>query len=97
GDRPAPTHAATSSWSSAEQAGMDRATAQTARAIAEGNRRYEERFGHVFLICATGKTGDEMLHALNERLNNDPDTELRIAAAEQAKITRIRLQKLVQT
>ena len=76
-----------------EQAGVDGATAATRAALALGNRMYEERFGHVFLICATGKTADEMLGALRDRLGNDPITELRIAAGEQAKITRLRLEK----
>src|SRR6266550_1770370 len=64
-------------------------------ALAQGNVTYEERFGHVFLISATGKTADEMLGALRGRLSNDPATELRVAAEEQAKITRLRLDKLV--
>jgi len=76
-----------------EQAGVDGATAATRAALALGNRMYEERFGHVFLICATGKTADEMLGALRDRLGNDPITELRIAAGEQAKITRLRLEQ----
>jgi OHCU decarboxylase len=62
--------------------------------LAEGNRVYEERFGHVFLICATGLSADAMLAALRERLGNDPATELRVAAEEQRKITHLRLEKL---
>jgi 2-oxo-4-hydroxy-4-carboxy-5-ureidoimidazoline decarboxylase len=62
--------------------------------IREGNRAYEAKFGHVFLICATGLSAAEMAAALARRLDNDPDTELQIAAAEQARITRLRLQKL---
>jgi len=76
-----------------EQAGVDGATAATRAALALGNRTYEQRFGHVFLICATGKTADEMLGVLRDRLGNDPITELRIAAGEQAKITRLRLEQ----
>ena len=95
GDRPAPAHASTAAWSSAEQAGMKAAAASVAEALAEGNRKYEQKFGHVFLICATGKSADEMLRALNERLNHDAETEVRIAAREHALITRIRLKKLV--
>src|SRR5205809_926207 len=64
-------------------------------ALPQGNVTYEERFGHVFLISATGKRADEMLSALRGRLSNDPATELRVAAEEQAKITRLRLDKLV--
>jgi OHCU decarboxylase len=82
-------------WARREQAGADGAAGATLAALAQGNLTYEERFGHVFLISATGKTADEMLGALRDRLTNDPGTELRVAAAEQAKITRLRLDKLV--
>lgn len=61
------------------------------------NRCYEERFGHIFIVCATGKSAEEMLALLNARLGNDAETELAIAAAEQAKITRLRLEKLVRS
>jgi len=82
-------------WSRREQAGLDGASAATRRALTEGNRAYEERFGHMFLLCATGKSAAEMLAELTRRLTNDPGQELRIAAGEQAKITRLRLEKLV--
>lgn len=82
-------------WSAGEQAGMNRASAELDERIREGNRRYEEAFGHVFLICATGLSAEEMAAALERRLENDARTELRNAAAEQAKITRLRLEKLV--
>ena len=82
-------------WSRREQAGVDVATAATRMALAEGNRAYEKRFGHVFLICAAGRTADELLGELHGRLGNDPATELRIAAGEQAKIIQLRLGKLV--
>jgi len=82
-------------WARHEQAGADGAAEATLAALAQGNRAYEERFGHVFLISATGRTADEMLAALRGRLTNDPATELRVAAEEQAKITRLRLDKLV--
>jgi 2-oxo-4-hydroxy-4-carboxy-5-ureidoimidazoline decarboxylase len=58
------------------------------------NRAYHERFGFVFLVCATGKSADEMLTLLRARIDNPPEIELRIAAGEQAKITRLRLEKL---
>ncbi len=64
------------------------------QALAEGNREYERRFGHIYLVCATGKSAEEMLALLRTRLTNDPATELRVAAGEQAKITRLRLEKL---
>jgi len=82
-------------WSWREQAGMDGAGEDTRRALAQGNRDYEKRFGYVFLICATGKTAEQMLEALRGRLMHDPATELRIAAEEQASITRLRLDNLV--
>ena len=82
-------------WARREQAGANGAAEATLAALAQGNRTYEKRFGHLFLICATGRTADEMLGALRGRLTNDPTTELRIAAEEQAKITRLRLHKLV--
>ncbi|HTD70863.1 MAG TPA: 2-oxo-4-hydroxy-4-carboxy-5-ureidoimidazoline decarboxylase [Gemmatimonadales bacterium] len=86
---------ATTEWARREQAGADGAAGATLAALAQGNLTYEERFGHVFLISATGKTAAEMLGALRGRLANDPATELRVAAEEQAKITRLRLDKLV--
>lgn len=86
-------HAA-DAWARSEQAGVSGAGEDTRAALAQGNRAYEERFGHVFLICATGKSATEMLGALRGRLGNDPATELRIAATEEAKITRLRLAKL---
>lgn len=82
-------------WSAGEQAGMDDAAAETQRALAEGNREYEARFGHIYIVCATGKSADEMLALLKARLANDPATEIRAAAEEQRKITRIRLEKLL--
>jgi 2-oxo-4-hydroxy-4-carboxy-5-ureidoimidazoline decarboxylase len=81
-------------WTASEQAGMDEADAEVHRALVAGNRAYEERFGHVFLICATGLSGEEMLAALHRRLSNEPEAEVRVGAAEQAKITRLRLGKL---
>ncbi|HET7712979.1 MAG TPA: allantoicase [Thermoanaerobaculia bacterium] len=84
-----------SSWSRSEQAGAGGASEPTLSALAGGNRDYEQRFGHVFLVCATGKSADEMLAMLTERMQNSPDDELRIAAAEQMKITALRLLKLV--
>jgi 2-oxo-4-hydroxy-4-carboxy-5-ureidoimidazoline decarboxylase len=87
--------AATASWSSQEQKGVGAASEETLHALAEGNRAYEARFGFIFLVCATGKSADEMLSLLRARLDNAPSDELRIAAGEQAKITRIRLEKLL--
>lgn len=78
-----------------EQAGVAKASPEVLSALADGNRRYEERFDRVFLICATGRSAAEMLTTLEQRLANDDAIELRAAAAEQAKITRRRLERLV--
>ena len=82
-------------WSAGEQAGMSAAVEETQAALAEGNRAYEDRFGHIYIVCATGKSADEMLALLNARLSNDAAAEIRVAAEEQRKITRIRLEKLL--
>ena len=82
-------------WSGQEQAEVDNASQQTADSLAALNRDYEEKFGFIFIICATGKTSGEMLAALQERLQHDYDTELRLAAGEQVKITELRLKKLL--
>ena len=86
---------ASARWTAQEQSGTRAASAETMNALAEGNRQYEEKFGHVFLICATGRSADEMLANLRERISNDAKRELAIAAEEQRKITRLRLEKLV--
>jgi 2-oxo-4-hydroxy-4-carboxy-5-ureidoimidazoline decarboxylase len=78
-----------------EQAGAQAADEQVKGALAEGNRAYEGRFGHIYLVCATGKSGLELLELLRMRLRNDPETELAIAATEQGKITRLRLDQLL--
>jgi OHCU decarboxylase len=82
-------------WSRAEQSGTADAPDETLRALEEGNRRYEERFGHVFLIRAAGRSAVDMLTALTQRMSNEPAAELSVAAAQQAEITRLRLAKLV--
>jgi OHCU decarboxylase len=78
----------------AEQSGAADADAETKRALREANDRYFERFGYIFIVFATGKSAAEMLALIQQRLNNDPTRELAIAAAEQARITRLRLEKL---
>ena len=87
--------ATTAHLTSHEQQGVQQAAEATLLGLAEGNAAYEDRFGHIFIVCATGKTADEMLAMLRARLPNDAETELRIAAGEQAKITRLRLEKLL--
>ncbi len=82
-------------WSAGEQRGVADASFDVRSALAEGNREYERRFGHIYLVSAAGKSAEELLELLRARLANDPTTELEVAAAEQAKITRLRLKKLV--
>ena len=82
-------------WASQEQAGATDASQRIKDELVKWNVEYEKRFGHVFLICATGKRADEMLAQMERRMNNEPAAELRVAAGEQAKITRLRLEKLV--
>lgn len=84
-------------WSVDEQSGTSGAGAEVMSALAEGNREYEQRFGFIYIVCATGKTSEEMLTILRQRLQNDLETELRNAAEEQRKITRLRLEKLLQS
>jgi 2-oxo-4-hydroxy-4-carboxy-5-ureidoimidazoline decarboxylase len=85
---------ATASWSAQEQSGLAAADDATLEALREGNVAYEARFGFVFLVCATGKGAREVLTLLEHRIHNDLETELHVAAAEHAKITRLRLEKL---
>ena len=85
-----------SAWSRGEQAGVGSADDATLRALEEKDREYESRFGHVFLVNATGRSAEEMLDALARRLDNDAEAELAEAAEQQRQITRIRLEKLVR-
>jgi len=87
--------ASTKSWSASEQGSVQAASRATLEALAAGNRHYEERFGFIFIVCATGKSAAAMLAILQARLTNDPETELQTAACEQHKITRLRLEKLL--
>ena len=82
-------------WSRQEQGGVADADAGVQAALREGNIAYEERFGHVFLICASGRSAPDMLTALHERLGNDPDTEERVVTEELRRITRLRLERLL--
>jgi OHCU decarboxylase len=83
-------------WSRREQAGTKSASPETLANLADANREYEERFGHIFIVCASGKSAAEMLAEALARLHNDAQTELAIAAEEQRKITRLRLAKLLE-
>lgn len=91
----APTAAAAQQWSADEQSGIRYSAPQTIDDLAQLNREYDEKFGFIFIVCASGKSSQEMLSILRDRLGNDADDELRNAAAEQAKITQLRLRKLV--
>jgi 2-oxo-4-hydroxy-4-carboxy-5-ureidoimidazoline decarboxylase len=86
--------ASTAGLSTEEQAGARSADRRTIEALRDQNRAYLSRFGFIFIVCATGKSATEMLALLEQRLGNEPDVELRIAAAEQAKIAKLRLQRL---
>jgi 2-oxo-4-hydroxy-4-carboxy-5-ureidoimidazoline decarboxylase len=82
-------------WSRREQAGMDTAGEGTAAALVAANKAYEERFGHVFLIFASGRTPEELLAAARTRLGNDPATERDVVREELRKIARLRLERLL--
>lgn len=84
-----------SQWSSSEQSGVVESGSTVKAELAQVNREYENRFGHIYIVCATGRTADEMLAIARERLENDAATELRTAAEEQRRITALRLEKLV--
>jgi allantoicase len=82
-------------WSAGEQALAQKGSAETLAVLGAANEAYEATFGHVFLICATGKSSEQILNSLQERLGHDAETEMRIAGDEQRKITRLRLEKLL--
>ncbi|MGY2009215.1 2-oxo-4-hydroxy-4-carboxy-5-ureidoimidazoline decarboxylase [Nocardia gipuzkoensis] len=85
-----------SAASAREQAGVAGAADAVRAALAAGNRAYEERFGHIYLVCASGRSAEEMLALLNARLRNDPETERRVVRTELGKINRIRLRALLE-
>ncbi len=87
--------ASTAHFASGEQGSVSSASEEILLGLARGNADYEQRFGFIFIVCATGKSASEMLELLEKRLPNSREEELRIAAGEQAKITRIRLEKLL--
>ena len=86
---------AASEWSRQEQSGVANASREAIDELSTLNRAYEQKFGFIFIICATGKSSEEMLSTLRERLGHDAAVELRIAATEQSKITELRLKKLL--
>ncbi|MEO8359081.1 MAG: 2-oxo-4-hydroxy-4-carboxy-5-ureidoimidazoline decarboxylase [Vicinamibacteria bacterium] len=85
----------THGWSNEEQAEASLAAENVLDELAQGNREYEKRFGHIFIVCASGKTAGEMLALLGARLSNEPAFELKVAAGEQMKITRLRIERLL--
>jgi allantoicase len=82
-------------WSEEEQAGAAAAATQVQKKLQQCNQEYRSRFGYIFIVCASGQSGEKMLATLEQRLHNDPTTELKVAAGEQQKITKLRLQKLL--
>jgi OHCU decarboxylase len=82
-----------SGQAAAEQADARGASPETLAALARANREYEERFGYIFIVCASGRSAEEMLDLCRRRLHNAPAEELKMAAEEQRKITRLRLEK----
>jgi 2-oxo-4-hydroxy-4-carboxy-5-ureidoimidazoline decarboxylase len=91
------TLAGTADWSLIEQAGVSSAGPDVRDRLAAANREYEARFGYIFIVCATGKSAEEMLALLERRMTHSPGDELAIAAEEQRKITRLRLGKRLVT
>lgn len=87
--------ATTADWAAGEQSSVSEASEQVIAALAEGNKLYEEKFGYIFIVCATGKSAEEMLGMLQARLRNDPVEEIEVAADEQNKITKLRIEKLL--
>ncbi len=88
---------AASRWSAKEQSAAQKESPEVLSALSAANRAYAEKFGFVFLICATGKTSEEILQSLQQRMSNDLETEIRIAVEEQSKIMRLRLEKLLSS
>lgn len=82
-------------WAEGEQSGVNTASEQVIEALAKGNQAYEDKFGYIFIVCATGKSAEEMLALLQLRLGNTPEEEIEIAAEEQNKITKLRIEKLL--
>ncbi|MCE3281276.1 MAG: uraD [Chitinophagaceae bacterium] len=89
--------ASTAQWASSEQSGVNTAPEEALNRLSEGNRRYEDKFGYIFIVCATGKSAEEMLALLESRINNEPGEELEIAADQQMQITKLRLDKLINS
>jgi len=87
--------ASTAEWAEGEQSGAAQASEAVLKKLADLNKVYEKKYGYIFIVCATGKTAEEMLALLENRLDNPKEKELKIAVGEQQKITTIRLNKLL--
>jgi len=85
----------TTEWASGEQSGVGGASKEVLVQLSEYNKNYLKKFGFIFIVCATGKSASEMLELLKARIDNKPEVEMKIASAEQFKITKIRLEKLI--
>jgi 2-oxo-4-hydroxy-4-carboxy-5-ureidoimidazoline decarboxylase len=94
GQAPSGAHSA---WSRGEQAGVAGSGDDVRAGLAEGNRAYEERFGHIYLVCAAGRSAPELLAVLRDRLRNDPGTERQVVRDELRKINELRLTRLIGT
>jgi 2-oxo-4-hydroxy-4-carboxy-5-ureidoimidazoline decarboxylase len=94
GDKPLGGSESARQWAAGEQAGASTASDDVKSRLARANHAYFEKFGYIYIVCATGKSAEAMLAILNQRLQNDPPSELSIAAEQQRLITRIRLDKL---
>lgn len=88
--------ASTADWAAGEQSGVNKASSATIEELAQSNKEYEEKFGYIFIVYASGKSAEEMLAALKNRLQNSPEVEIEIAADEQNKITKLRIEKLLE-
>ena len=98
GEKPGSTKTGVSAgveWATLEQAGMEAAGNYAKIELARANQEHERKFGYIYIVCAIGKSADEMLEIARKRLNNDADKELRVSADEQRKITRLRLERLL--
>jgi 2-oxo-4-hydroxy-4-carboxy-5-ureidoimidazoline decarboxylase len=85
-------YTATKTWAEGEQAGVTTASEDVLKDLEESNKLYEKKFDYFFIVCATGKSAEEMLSMLRSRLNNTADEEIKITAAEQNKITKLKLE-----
>jgi len=88
-------YSSTKQFAEKEQSGINKASPEIIEDLSRLNAEYEKKFGYIFIVCATGKSADEMLSMIKRRITNDPQTEIRIAMEEQNKITKIRLEKLL--